>query len=75
MAHVIVTNRTDAPLSISGVYLTVPPRGTREFTRTAEYLNRMTSLLNAHRAGDVTLKVFYTPEDIASGQAVLEFSE
>jgi hypothetical protein len=75
MAHVIVTNRTEAPFPIGGLYVTVLPRRTFEFARTAEYLNRMTSLLKAARDGAVTLQVYYTPEDIASGQAALEFSE
>lgn len=75
MAHVIVTNRTDAPFPIGGLYVTVLPKHTAEFSRSAEYVNRMTTLLNAARAGDVTLQVYYTPEDIESGQAILEFLE
>jgi hypothetical protein len=75
MAHVVVINRTDAPFPIGGLYVTVPPKHTFEFARTAEYLNRMTSLLKAAREGTVTMQVYYTPEDIASGQAALEFSD
>ena len=75
MAHVIVTNCTPQPFPLGGLYVTVPPKRSFEFERSAEYLNRMTSLLKAMRAGDVTLQVYYTPEDIASGQATLEFAE
>jgi hypothetical protein len=67
MASVTIKSIVDAPVYLADLYVTLQPLGVLTISRSTAQLESMTSLQRAMAAGEVTVTITPTSQEMASG--------